>query len=381
VHRMKRRVAAAAAGLLLASVVAGTTATAPAGASSLTQRRDAAQRQRQALQVQIDLARATDNKVQGEVDRLTALLSVQTAKAAAAQQAARVALQQRSDAESQLNALTKRLDDAHRALVGRAVDTYMRPAEADASQPMLSLADVNESARRQALLLSAQGSLTDSLDSYRKDRQDLTAARARLQSAESVATHRAALELAQTLALDRARQSQRTAHDELQKRIDGLLEETRILASQENELQALIRSQDATYGGRFNGIVSNVGLIWPLHGTVTSEFGPRWGGFHPGIDIAAPYGAPIHAAKAGVVILAAYYGGYGNFVLIDHGGGIVTGYAHQSQMAVTQGQDVTQGQVIGYEGSTGYSTGPHVHFEVRVNGTPQNPRNYEVGNP
>ncbi len=81
------------------------------------------------------------------------------------------------------------------------------------------------------------------------------------------------------------------------------------------------------------------------------------------------------------MIFAGPEGGYGNFVLIDHGGGIVTGYAHQSRIAVTQGQSVTQGQVIGFEGSTGDSTGPHLHFEVRVNAVPQNPRGFESGAP
>jgi murein DD-endopeptidase MepM/ murein hydrolase activator NlpD len=120
------------------------------------------------------------------------------------------------------------------------------------------------------------------------------------------------------------------------------------------------------------------GLIWPVHGPVAQEFGHNG---HPGIDIDAPYGTPIHAAGNGVVIWAGWQGGYGNFVLIDHGQGLVTGYGHQSRIAVTRGQTVTQGQVIGYEGSTGYSTGPHVHFEVRVNNTPRNPRLFVPGNP
>jgi len=81
------------------------------------------------------------------------------------------------------------------------------------------------------------------------------------------------------------------------------------------------------------------------------------------------------------VIFAGSNGGYGLFVVIDHGNGMSTGYAHQSQLAVSQGQLVSQGQVIGYEGSTGDSTGPHLHFEVRINGSPQNPRAYVGGDP
>ena len=362
------------------ALVLGGVRPAAASTSSARARRDAAARQRKQLEIQINLARSTDTRIEAEVNRLTNQLQVQAAVAASAQQAAKAALARRTQAERQLDDLNSKLVNARKALVSRAVSTYMEPSSQDPSLPMFG-GDINESARRQELFDSAQGNLSDDLDQYRKDQEDLSAAKVRLKAAETAATHRAALELAQTLALNKARQSQKTAHDALQSRIDGLLEETRVLAAQENELQALIRTQDAQYSGHFSGTPSNVGLIWPLHGTVTSEFGPRWGGFHPGIDIAAPYGAPIHAAKAGVVILASYYGGYGNFVLIDHGNGLVTGYAHQSSMAVSQGQNVSQGQVIGYEGSTGYSTGPHLHFEVRVNGTASNPRAYEVGSP
>ena len=120
------------------------------------------------------------------------------------------------------------------------------------------------------------------------------------------------------------------------------------------------------------------GLIWPIHGSVAQEFGHNG---HPGIDIDAPYGTPVHAAGNGVVIWAGWQGGYGNFVLIDHGNGLITAYGHQSRIAVTRGQTVTQGDLIGYEGSTGYSTGPHVHFEVRINNVPHNPRLYIPGNP
>ena len=113
---------------------------------------------------------------------------------------------------------------------------------------------------------------------------------------------------------------------------------------------------------------------WPVTGTITSPFGWRsnpFGGspeFHPGLDIAAPTGTTVTAAAAGTVIMAQWYGGYGNYILIDHGGGYSTGYGHLSAIYVSNGQSVTRGQAIGAVGSTGQSTGPHLHFEVRIDG-------------
>ena len=97
---------------------------------------------------------------------------------------------------------------------------------------------------------------------------------------------------------------------------------------------------------------------------------------HTGIDIPATTGTPIRAAESGQVITASYQGAYGNCVIIDHGNGYSTLYGHQSSIAVSVGDTVTRGQTIGYVGSTGYSTGPHLHFEIRVNGSPQDPLNY-----
>lgn len=122
-------------------------------------------------------------------------------------------------------------------------------------------------------------------------------------------------------------------------------------------------------------------FIWPAAGGVTSEYGMRWhptrGGYrmHTGIDIGAGYGEPIRAADGGRVLFAGLKNGYGNTVVIDHGGGFSTLYAHMSRFAVSGG-GVSQGQTIGYVGSTGYSTGPHLHFEVRVNGNHVNPMGY-----
>ena len=118
------------------------------------------------------------------------------------------------------------------------------------------------------------------------------------------------------------------------------------------------------------------GFIWPLNGPLTSYFGPRWGRMHTGVDIDGYTGQPIVAAKGGRVIMASPYSGYGNAVIIDHGGGVATLYAHMSSFAVSSGQNVTQGQIVGSVGCTGSCTGDHLHFEVRVNGSPVDPMDY-----
>lgn len=109
---------------------------------------------------------------------------------------------------------------------------------------------------------------------------------------------------------------------------------------------------------------------------VSSEYGPRWGTTHTGIDFAAKAGTHIYSWRDGKVTFAGWSGGYGNFIIIDHGNGFVTRYAHCSKIAVTKGQTVSQGQIIGYVGTTGNSTGNHLHFEIKVNGRFVNPRNY-----
>ena len=118
---------------------------------------------------------------------------------------------------------------------------------------------------------------------------------------------------------------------------------------------------------------------WPTDGFISSGYGLRWNGaeFHQGIDIAAEMGTPIVATADGVVTLAGWNaGGYGNMVDIDHGSGVSTRYGHASAVVVTAGQRVRRGQIIAYVGSTGHSTGPHLHYEVRLSGQPVNPSSY-----
>lgn len=176
-----------------------------------------------------------------------------------------------------------------------------------------------------------------------------------------------------------------------QRMIDSLSDQEKRLQAQIGELEDFNQSLQKELDDLFNEInsgSSNVennageGFMRPTSGVVTSEYGARkhpisgQSGFHTGIDLAPPRNTAIKAAKSGKVVYSGWQGGYGQVVIIDHGGGIQTLYAHCETLKVSYGQNVSKGQVIALVGSTGNSTGPHLHFEVRKNGKHQNPRNY-----
>ncbi len=154
------------------------------------------------------------------------------------------------------------------------------------------------------------------------------------------------------------------------------LQEVEALAAQSASLAAAIREAQAGASSTGTGAPSASGFIWPVNGTVVSGFGWRWGRMHEGIDISASTGTPIWAAAAGTVIHAGWLGGYGNLVVVDHGNGLATAYAHASAILVGVGQQVSQGETLSLVGSTGNSSGPHLHFEVRVNGAAVDPLFY-----
>jgi murein DD-endopeptidase MepM/ murein hydrolase activator NlpD len=351
----------------------------PAGADDPSSRRSQTKAKQAQVRGQLNLALASDAAVESRLNSLNAEVATGQNILEDARRAQGAASALVADASHRLADATTHLDQTRRQLQAVAVEAYMRPRQITA---LVAGFDVNEVARGQALLSVAAGSRTDALDASRQAQNDRQQAKSTMQGALATAASRTKVASDRAAALTAAQRAQQSAHAELQSRIAALQKESGALAVQQSGIEALIAARSAPGSGDFAaGPVSGTGLIWPLHGPVTSEFGPRWGGFHPGIDIAPPFGTPIHAAKAGVVIVAGPTGGYGNFVIIDHGGGLSTGYGHQSRLAVSLGQTVTQGQVIGYEGSTGASTGPHLHFEVRINGTVQNPRRFESGNP
>jgi murein DD-endopeptidase MepM/ murein hydrolase activator NlpD len=180
--------------------------------------------------------------------------------------------------------------------------------------------------------------------------------------------------------LEKTKSEQRNALDENQKAQQAAFDDIDRLAAEANALGDKIRKMQAAQATRKGGVSGSIST-WPLPGyyEISDPFGWRTHpithkqSMHTGTDIVAPAGTEIHAAGAGVVLEADWNSAYGNMTIIDNGNGISTLYGHQSALAVTEGQSVQANQVIGYVGSTGMSTGPHLHFEVRVGGNPTDP--------
>lgn len=200
-------------------------------------------------------------------------------------------------------------------------------------------------------------------------------------AAEAAAREQAAQERAAKAERERIAREQRQAQERAQREQERLARE-RDRAERERERaenpRRYVKNDDVQVF-----VPEGTGeMLWPVTGAVTSEYGwrthPIFGGskFHSGIDIAADYGEPIRAARGGVVTHSGWIDGYGNTIMIDHGGGLVTLYGHNQSVAVDVGQKVRQGQIVAYCGSTGNSTGPHCHFEVRRNGEPVSPYDF-----
>jgi murein DD-endopeptidase MepM/ murein hydrolase activator NlpD len=211
------------------------------------------------------------------------------------------------------------------------------------------------------------------VDRLRTVRDRITAAR------DAIAAHkqelvrtRSSIE-AQQSKLERARGKREDALAKIrakEQELDGAV------ANLQAKIAARLAPGNALPAGPIQG--GSSGIIWPVNGPIVSGFGWRFGHteFHEGVDIAVPTGTPIRAAASGTVAIAAPTGGYGNYTCIDHGGGLSTCYGHQESFAVSGGQRVSQGQVIGYSDCTGHCFGPHVHFEVRINGQAVDPMGY-----
>lgn len=331
-----------------------------------------------AAAAKIDALKSDDVQLDAAVRTLDAGIAVQSNVTDAARQAATVADAAVGTAQARLAATERRMGDLKVKATAVAVQAYVHPA-ADSFLELMKARDLTEATRRQTLMTQVVQVDRDVLGQLRAVRQDQQAEQANLLVLRDDAQARKKEASDKLGELQALRSNQVRLKGALDVRIQEYQYEVDALSREEDNIQGLIRSRElagASVDGRPVPAKSASGLIWPASGPISSPFGYRWGALHAGIDIDTGYGAPIVAAKAGTVISAGWNGGYGNCIIIDHGGSFSTLYAHQSRMVVGEGASVSQGQLIGYTGGTGNVTGPHLHFETRVGGTPQNPMNF-----
>jgi murein DD-endopeptidase MepM/ murein hydrolase activator NlpD len=333
---------------------------------------------------QLDTLKANDSELEAAVKALDAGVAIEAANTDAAQQALKAAERTLNGAQARLAATEAKMADLRVKVSEAAVRAYVHPG-GDTLLEIVRSKDLGEASRRQALLAHVVSSDRDVVDQMRGVRQDEQMERENLAEAASVAAERKKAAADKLASLEKARNDQVKLKSALDARIAEVTSEVAALGREEATLSALIRARQLPVDSSDSAApadnapaakVGGNGVAWPTNGTITSGFGYRWGALHAGIDIANNVGTPIRAAKAGTVILAGWNGGYGNCIVIDHGGGFSTLYGHMSRLRASEGQRVGQGDLIGDMGSTGNSTGPHLHFETRVNGNPQDPTRY-----
>lgn len=370
------------AALVVALVVAlASPAHAADSLSTARKKREAARAKQAQIASKLNSLKASDQELESAVSTLNKQVSAQQAQADAARQAVQAAVSAVEAADQRLAETTGQITALKSAVVQRAINNYVRP-KSTPFNGVIATDDLGEASRRDSLIRQVNDRDRDVVDRLRAAREDLEDQQAAAAKARDLMAERRKAVLSRLSELQKAQGEKAKLSAALDARIREYQSEADAVSREESGLVALIRSREQERASRsagdpgVDGRVSGAGLIWPVKGPVTSGFGYRWGRMHAGIDIGAGTGVPIRAAKGGVVTFAGTMSGYGNVVIISHGGGFTTLYAHQSRIASSDGQQVSQGQVIGYVGSTGRSTGPHLHFETRVNGNAQDPRRY-----
>jgi len=281
--------------------------------------------------------------------------------------------------------LRERLKEARQALSGRMVEIY-KMGDPGLLEVVLNSDGFAELLERGEFIARISEADRRIVEEVRRARKDAVATEKRLDVLEdrqrelrdAVRTRRDQVadtkgELIGTrVGAEQTQEGKESALDEVGSERRDIQEDLEAMEAQQEKIQKKL--QAAAPGGPIRR--GSGELIYPTNGTFTSPFGQRWGRLHAGIDLASPNGTPIRAADSGKVVLRAFTGGYGNYTCIQHSSSLSTCYAHQSRFGVSNGQSVSKGKVIGYVGNTGNSTGAHLHFEVRVNGTPRDPMGY-----
>ena len=297
-------------------------------------------------------------------------------------------------AQTQLALARDHLATAHAELRDRAVQAYLGNSSSNAAGAVLQSRDVRELNARVSYLESVGQVQQRTIERFRAIRDSTAGLQAAAETKKDEAKAQRDVVVARQAAIEVVGSQLGAARQDVvreESHHQALLGEVRGRVADFEAQIAVLRADSDSVGGLLRGAQVGQGLpaggrgllATPLPGApVSSTFGPRVHPIlgsvrmHDGLDFRAPSGTPIRAAGAGTVVYAGWWGGYGNATVVDHGGSVATLYAHQSTIYVRAGTTVARGQVIGAVGSTGFSTGPHLHFEVRVNGVPVNPLAY-----
>lgn len=300
--------------------------------------------------------------------------------------------------ERQLAEAQKRLEGRESVFYKRVRDIYIN-GRLSYLDVVIGSKDFSDFANRLEVLKRIIDSDITLINEIKKERADIEAHKQKLEAdrAKLVELEKSALakqaEIEQKKAernvvLQKAQNDRATAMQAIEElnassaQVSAMLKERQAARAAAAAAAAAAAQSSGGQGASDNWVQGTGQLGWPVSGEITSPYGyrvhPIWGTtiYHSGIDIGIDEGTPVHAADGGVVVWSGWMGGYGYAVVIDHGNGLSTLYGHNSELAVDEGQSVAKGQVISYAGSTGNSTGPHVHFEVRVNGDPVDPMGY-----
>jgi murein DD-endopeptidase MepM/ murein hydrolase activator NlpD len=290
-------------------------------------------------------------------------------------------------ARDRLERLRSRLATARTVLAKRLVEIYKADTP-DALTVILEsdgFGDLLERAEFLKRISDQDREITDEVRGLRDKARDQAVQLADLEEQEQVVAERILHERDQVAAVENqlvgardqlasARADKRGALASVRDSRVSLEGDLAALEKEQARVQAALQGAGQTFDGPIRQ--GSGALNWPVSGPVVSPFGMRWGRLHAGIDIAVPSGTAVHAAGSGRVVLMGWVGGYGNYTCIQHTASMSTCYAHQTSFATSNGASVSQGQVIGYSGCTGHCLGPHVHFEVRINGSPVDPMGY-----
>lgn len=406
----------------------------PSGVSAQTEQieslradRDEVRAERSRAAADLDPLLAANDQIEEALRVLTEDLAARQAELDATRSQIERARIEVIDAQDKVVQEQQNIAALREQLQQQAITAYVQP-QGDSGDDVLRASDLNEGERRRALVSAVQTSQADILDQLRVAEADRELAVARAETAQREIESREAQAQQQVRDVDAAIADQKRLEAILAERIAEFQGEVDLLAADEAALQAEItglvveeeqrvaaiaeaariqaerervaREEEARRVAAAEALArgeapvaeaavsradaalvsapdaGGLSLSWPVQGVVTSNFGPRWGRQHNGIDIGANTGTTVTAAGPGTVVATGFSGGFGQRVLIQHSGGMVTLYGHLSVINVTNGQTVSTGSSIGAVGCTGTCTGPHLHFETRVGGTAYDPRNY-----